>query len=108
MITWMNYPGAMHGWGNGYVLIPEGHKLHGMSYDNIHEKYPDLKVHCGLTFSSLVDTEMINEWPELSKEDEGGWLVGFDTCHYQDDIERWPMEAVQAEADKLMMQLNKL
>lgn len=31
--TW---PGSMlTGWGNGYVVIPQGHLLHGKHYDNI-------------------------------------------------------------------------
>lgn len=28
-----------HGWGNGYVIIPEGHPVHGMGYDDIEAKY---------------------------------------------------------------------
>lgn len=91
-----------HGWGNGYVLIPEGHPLHGKPYDDI-----EVDVHGGLTFSELVDEDMINHWGEklLSKEDIGGWLVGFDTAHYSDNMCNWPKEAVQAEANRLRDQL---
>lgn len=100
--TWLM--GMNHGWGNGYVLIPEGHPLHGKSYNDI-----DVDVSGGLTFSELVDEELVNTWPHeglLTKEDIGSWLVGFDTAHYMDTIERWPKEAVQAETDRLMEQLK--
>jgi len=34
--TWLTRGGYMDfGWGNGYVLIPEGHPLHGKPYDDI-------------------------------------------------------------------------
>src|ERR1041385_7325070 len=34
--TWTPRGGFMDfGWGNGYVLIPKGHPLHGKEYDNI-------------------------------------------------------------------------
>lgn len=89
------------GWGNGYVLIPEGHPAHGKHYDDI-----DVDVHGGLTFGRLVDDHMIKQWPELKEEDKGGWLVGFDTAHYDDSLARWPKEAVQAETDRLMEQLK--
>ena len=89
------------GWGNGYVLIPEGHPLHGTHYDNI-----DVDVHGGLTFSELVTEEMLEIF-NLEKEDIGKWCVGFDTAHYQDTLERWPKERVQEEADNLLQQLIK-
>lgn len=38
--------GHTAGWGNGYVLIPQGHFLYGKCYDDIH-----VDVHGGLTFS---------------------------------------------------------
>lgn len=98
-ITWLTRGIIDFGWGNGYVLIPEGHPLHGKHYDDI-----DVDVHGGLTFSELVDDEMIEKW-EIDAEDKGKWCVGFDTAHYQDNLSRWPKEAVQAEADNLMKQL---
>lgn len=92
------------GWGNGYVIIPKGHFLNGMHYDEIHEKYEQLDVHGGLTFSDKVEN-LKDHWPEVKDEDADGWMVGFDTCHYMDNIKKWPKEAVQAEADKLLNQL---
>jgi hypothetical protein len=90
------------GWGNGYVILPEGHKYHGVHYDSIL-----VDVHYGLTFSELVTDTLIDKWPELTEADKGGWIVGFDTLHYGDTSEKWPKEAVQAEADNLMSQLNE-
>ena len=58
------------GWGNGYVLIPEGHPLHGTHYNNI-----NVDVHGGLTFSELVTEEMLEIF-NLEKEDIGKWCVG--------------------------------
>jgi hypothetical protein len=87
------------GWGNGYVLIPKNHPLHGKQYDEI-----DVSVHGGLTFSELVDAEMI-EMFELEKEDEGKWCVGFDTCHFSDKLSEWSKEKVQEEAERLRDQL---
>ncbi len=87
------------GWGNGYVLIPKGHPVHGVHYDGI-----DVDVHYGLTFSEPVDAKMAADW-ELEGQDIGCWMVGFDTAHGGDTLEKWPMEAVQAETDRLRNQL---
>lgn len=89
------------GWGNGYVILPVGHKYHGVDYNDI-----DVDVHYGLTFSAEVTDDLIMHWSnELRESDKGGWIIGFDTVHYGDTLERWPKEAVQAEADRLMAQL---
>lgn len=99
-ITWL--PG---GWGNGYVVIPEGHELHGLDYDTIHEKI-ELDVHGDLTFSESADNL---EWSEIKPEDKGGWVVGFDTAHFGDDHVRWPdEESVMVEAERLKDQLLTL
>lgn len=90
-----------HGWGNGYVLLPADHPYHGAHYDEI-----PVEVHGGLTFSTEVDEVMVEDWPELSKEDIGGWLVGFDTAHAYDTISRWPKENVVTEAEQLRDQLS--
>ena len=89
------------GWGNGYVLIPIGHPLHGKDYTEIE----NIDVNGGLTFSEVVDKKLIERYEGLKEEDEGCWMVGFDTCHSWDTLEAWPKENVQAEADKLKEQL---
>lgn len=98
-------PGIDHGWGNGYVVIPEGHKLHGLSYVQIHEAV-DIEVHYGLTFSELVTDDLLPYFDELTTDDIGAWMVGFDTAHYRDDINKWPKYAVQNETDFLRDQLS--
>lgn len=98
-ITWINRAIADFGWGNGYVLIPENHPLHGKDYEEI-----DVIVHGGLTFSKLVDSGMIESWG-LDTEDEGKWCVGFDTAHFGDTLSKWSKERVQTEADLLKEQL---
>ena len=84
------------GWGNGYVILPKGHKYHGVHYDEI-----PVDVHGGLTYSQDIST--------FSKDDEeaksGAWVVGFDTAHYGDTLAKWPKEKVQKEADNLLAQL---
>lgn len=92
------------GWGNGYVVIPKGHKLHGMHYDDI-----DVEVHGGLTYGDELTEERLEKmFPDLSKEDIGGWIVGFDTAHYDDSLTRWPKEEVQKETERLKIQLESL
>lgn len=98
-ITWL--PRVEHGWGNGYVVIPKGHKYHGVDYD-----YIPVDVHGGLTFSEMVDEYIIEDWKELTKEDIGSWMVGFDTGHCNDTIKKWPKERVIEEAEDLAKQLE--
>lgn len=73
-----------HGWGNGYVALPKGHPWYGVDYDEI----PAL-VHGGLTYGQQVD-----EW----------WVIGYDTSHYRDTLDLWPMSRVLKETKKLMDQ----
>ena len=95
-----------HGWGNGYVIIPKGHKLHGKHYDELNKRKA-ISVNGGLTFSELADKNAIKQFG-LSNEDKGSWIVGFDTCHGWDNLDNWPKEKVQQEADKLLSQLKSL
>lgn len=90
------------GWGNGYVVIPKGHPLHGKAYDVIHDLMPELETNGRLTFSDTADTL---EWDELPKGSKNGWVVGFDTVHSWDTLERWSEEKVMKEAEKLKKQL---
>jgi hypothetical protein len=98
--TWLARVGFENfGWGNGYVIIPPNHKLHGRHYDDI-----DVNVHGNLTFSELADNKLI-EWLGLDIGDLGSWVVGFDTAHFGDTLEKWSKEAVQAETENLLNQL---
>lgn len=86
------------GWGNGYVVIPKGHPMYGMDYDRIHEEYPGIEVHGGLTYSNKGSAQFGNTSPE-------DWVIGFDTCHYGDDLTNWPNESrVLDEAKRLAAQ----
>jgi hypothetical protein len=91
-----------HGWGNGYVCLPMLHPLFAMKCDEIQDKY-NVYVHGGLTFSAnSVDLD----WPEIPKG--YWWIVGFDTAHCDDSLERWPdAESVLLEANRLLEQLKK-
>lgn len=87
-ITWLS--GTDHGWGNGYVKIPKGHWLYGLSYDTVNEW---VDVHYGLTYAA---------------KEEGCWVFGFDTAHYKDTLSKWPKEAVENETIRLSQQLFNL
>ena len=100
--TWQDRAYHDLGWGNGYVIIPEGNPLHRMDYAMI-----DVEVHGCLTFSALVDEELATSWG-IPAECIGGWMVGFDTAHCNDTLERWPKEAVQKETDLLLTRLTEL
>lgn len=96
--TWLNF--TTTGWGNGYVIIPKGHPFHGKSYDDINL---DIEVHGGLTFAEPAKEI---DWECIDKKDKDGWVVGFDTAHYDDNPDRWTKEAVQSETDRLVEQLK--
>jgi len=98
--TWL--PGMKHGWGNGYVVIFKGHPMYGKHYDEV-----PVDVHGGLTFSESVNS-VIGDFPELTEEMKDGWVFGFDTAHYCDDMERWPKEAVERETENLKSQFVEL
>jgi hypothetical protein len=74
--------------------------MHGKDYDDI-----EVSVHGGLTFGELITEETLEFFTELTKEDIGCWMVGFDTAHYNDNIAVWPKERVQRETEELAAQL---
>ena len=87
------------GWGNGYVAIPPSHCLHCVDYldcDNV-ELPPT--VHGGLTYARHGDgINAPKDW----------WVFGFDTCHYKQNLDNWPKEAVIEETMSLFWQLVEL
>jgi hypothetical protein len=89
-----------HGWGNGYVLLPINHVYYEVDYNNI-----PVSVHGGLTYSKMVDIDIVHNFNNLTEEDIGYWMIGFDTSQYGDSIESWPKEAVQREDERLRDQL---
>ena len=92
------------GWGNGYVVIPKGNILHGKGYDEIHDLIPLLDANGGLTFADSVD--ILKEWKEVPSGYDDGWVIGFDTAHSWDTLERWSEDAVMLETEKLKKQLE--
>lgn len=50
----------------GYVGVPESHPMYNVEYDNVHNAYPDLSVHGGLTYSDFCDSGPTPEsWEKL-------------------------------------------
>lgn len=95
--NWLS--GVSHGWGNGYVVIPPSHPFHGQHYDKLNTI---ISVHGGLTFSEFGSS--IRKWAGYKPEYENCWIIGFDTCHYEDDMYKWPKSAVQDEVSDLAKQ----
>lgn len=103
------------GWGNGYVVLDKIHPLFGKDYDNIN---PHVDIHGGITFTERITERIIERFtlPNtnikeideccLTNNDLDKWLVGFDTAHFGDDLEKWPPEKVFEEAKKLKTQLE--
>tara|TARA_B100001093_G_scaffold464174_1_gene480843 strand:+ start:1761 stop:2465 length:705 start_codon:yes stop_codon:yes gene_type:complete len=73
-----------HGEFNGYVSLPIGHPWYGK-----HFTYLDVDVHYGLSFS---------------EEEDGRWVIGFDTAHTDDELRNWDRENVRKEASRLLDQ----
>ncbi len=74
-----------HGWGNGYLGLPEGHPWYNMDYNEI-----PIEVHCGLTFGELLE--------------DGLYWIGFDTAHARDNEYNWPKEKVIEETINMLDQ----
>lgn len=100
--TWLQRGISDFGWGNGYVIIPTCHKLHSIDYHDI-----DIPIHGGLTYSAQLNDRRIKGFA-LPESYLGFWMVGFDTAHSGDTLEKWPKERVQKEAESLLKQLTKL
>lgn len=94
-----------YGWGNGYVLIPPRHPYYKVDY---HELNLHIYVHGGLTFSRMIDKNMLKYYHELNESHIGLWMVGFDTKHWGDNLKLWPKEEVIKETINLRNQLIKL
>ncbi len=91
---------SMHGWGNGYVVIPKWHRLYSVPIDEL-----ELFAHGSITWSDYIAPGEW-EWREgLTPNDLDKRIIGFDTGHAWDTIEDWPKERVQLEANKLLDQV---
>lgn len=97
------------GYANGYVAVPKDHPFFGMGYDDV-----DVDIHGGLTFAA-PGNNIIKDLPEtevlegcLYDLNEDWWVFGFDTCHYMDNLDNWPREAVIDETLNLKKQLEEV
>jgi hypothetical protein len=103
-ITWLSrkskygIPKMEFGWGNGYVVISKEHPLYGKTHDELNEF---LDIHGGITFSDYA--KGIIKRKGINDDD---WVIGFDTCHYDDTLENWPKEKVKEETKKLKKQIK--
>jgi len=91
------------GWGNGYVVIPKDHP-----WFNVEEHLMPVNVNGGITFSSIINLEMLEIWKELDEQDIGDYLIGFDTGHYNDTFKKWPKKRVIQETIELERQIRSL
>lgn len=98
--NWYTEDSYNFGEGNGYVVLDKDHPWSGLDYDDI-----PVEVHGGLTYGQFVD-EIHIDWSEgnITKEDIGKYIIGFDTGHYGDNRETWPLERVESETMYLMQQ----
>ena len=92
------------GWGNGYAAVMPGHPLYEMEYNDIYEVCK-IDIDSELTYSGYAESLSI---PDDIKIPAKAWVIGFDTLHWDDTLERWPKEAVLAEAKKLEKQINDM
>lgn len=88
-----------HGWGNGYAIVHRYHPFYGKNYDAISAEAPG-----GLTYCASGKDCRIEELPEEYRTDDY-WVFGFDTCHWGDTLEKWPVEAVITAAQNLASDL---
>lgn len=105
-VTWI---ATGHGHSNGYVALPPGHPFHGLHYDKLDQL--GVSCHGGLTFSELFHDGTWSNTPHehcVPKGLEGWWVIGFDTCHPGDSLERWPLEEVVNEIQYVIDQINAL
>tara|TARA_R110001592_G_scaffold96895_3_gene277875 strand:+ start:482 stop:862 length:381 start_codon:yes stop_codon:yes gene_type:complete len=80
------------GWGNGYIVIPKGHPILDGKHDDLFEDlgYNLPYVHGGCTYTNLVLSDNHhNHWHKEHTE-PGDFIIGFDTSHSGDSLEKWP------------------
>lgn len=117
------------GCANGYVAIPPGHPCYRQRYTA--PIFDSINVHGGITLSEPVcyESESFMSKRQINpkyigtrsalfdgakyitdKKDvpDDWWILGFDTCHYCDNLANWTREDVIAETMRLKKQLDDL
>lgn len=65
----------------------------GITYDSTYGEFREI-----IPLTSIPDLETLKNMR----------VIGFDTLHFDDTRERWPLEAVKAETLRLLEQIEKL
>lgn len=99
-ITWLR--DIPHGWGNGYVALPNTHPMFGIDYNDI-----PVYVLGGLSFGEYIHDELSAFKCGFPASFVGHYVVGFDTTHYNNNEENHPIEYVLAETKSLAKQLER-
>lgn len=99
--TWLRE--ILHGWGNGYVALPDTHRMFGISYDNI-----PVSVYGGLTFASYIKDELHAFKCGFPASFAGHYVVGFDTSHGGDSEDICTIEYLLQQTKSLAEQLEAL
>lgn len=94
------------GHSNGYVAIHPDHPYYNIDLDEL-----DVSVHGGLTYSRIIDENLVEALNKLgienvTSEHIGYRILGFDTGHLDDSLETCPLGYVLEEVDNLYDQLQ--
>lgn len=97
-----------HGYANGYVAIP----VDEPKLSNIVESMDEIPVHGGITFYDngkvCIDIFEDIEWIDTEVDLNNYYVFGFDTCHYEDNLENWNREKVIEETLFLKEQIQEI
>ena len=95
------------GYANGYVAVPPHHPLWGMDYDRVNEL---VSVHGGLTYSGAYNERLVSNAILLSEDEvpADSWIFGFDTMHFDDNLENCSEAFCKAETINLVEQFKKI
>lgn len=83
------------GWGNGYAVVDPNNKLHGLSESEV--------MGMGVSIESEIAYSGKMEYIKGKEH----WVIGFDTAHFGDSIEKWPKSRVEFVAQELARQVEK-
>jgi hypothetical protein len=84
---------------NGYLVIDDkNHPWFGKHYNDI-----SVDVHGGLTYSESVNARTVKHFDDITENDVGSWLIGFDTCHFGDSTDNWPEAVVRQHAETCLL-----
>lgn len=115
-------PGHPEEWRCGYVGVPKGNLLYGITYSEQVEELPDLPdetpigdrgtipFYCGGGKKSLdiyYDVHGSLTFSDWMSDDHTYWWMGFDCHHIDDTMENCNLEYVTAQCEKLALQIKE-